>query len=602
MEQGGDKKNVPWRGRLLAESSIRYTVFLSFTITAVAAVAMTGFLLYVRFSRQLSSTTLQENQTLVEQINQSVDTLLRSMIRLSDSLCYSVIKNTDVQPGALDESFQLLHNINAGTVENIALFNASGELIATAPPAKLEVPPADVRRAAWFTNALGQTENLHVSTPAIQRLFADAEHRYRWVVSLSSAVEITSGKETSVGVLLIDMKYSAISEILESVKLANDGYVYLIDGSGEILYHPQQQLIASGRLAEDGGAVAKYADGAYSQSSEKNGARTVIVRSVGYTDWKIIGVIPHVGLTFDRLQNFLFIIVILLVCVEILILVNALVSSRLTAPIEKLESSVLALDYNDANAQIFSGGSLEVRRLSRSISQMVARMRELNTAMMREHEEKQKSELDTLQAQINPHFLYNTLDIIVWMIEKGQPGEAVKIVTALGRFFRISLSRGRNIISVRDEIAHVSNYLTIQQMRYKNKFRYEIDAAEETLELSTIKLVVQPLVENAIYHSMDFMDGDGLIRIATRLIDGDLVISVEDNGIGMPPERVETLLSEQPHTSQGSGIGLKNVHDRIRLYFGERYGVSIESEPDNGTRITLHLPAVPVDAVGKGGR
>ena len=221
-------------------------------------------------------------------------------------------------------------------------------------------------------------------------------------------------------------------------------------------------------------------------------------------------------------------------------------------------------------------------------------MRKLTDDMVREHEAKQKSELDALQAQINPHFLYNTLDIIVWMIEKGKYDDAVRIVTALARLFRISLSRGKNIIPVRDELEHTRNYLTIQQMRYKDKFRYTIEAPEELLDLPVIKLVVQPIVENAIYHSMDFMDGDGLIRIVAERQGDDLFIRIIDNGIGMPPETVAMLLKEHVPISKGSGVGLINVNERIRLYAGEGYGVQIESELDVGTTVTLHLPAHPM--------
>ena len=247
----------------------------------------------------------------------------------------------------------------------------------------------------------------------------------------------------------------------------------------------------------------------------------------------------------------------------------------------------------------FGRAKMHLRELGTAVQGMVDRMRQLTEDMVREHEQKQKSELNALQAQINPHFLYNTLDIIVWMIENGQREDAVRVVTALARFFRISLSKGRNIIPVKDELEHVRNYLLIQEMRYKNKFRYRIDCPAEAENLSTIKLVVQPIVENAIYHSMDFMDGDGLIEIRAGVSDGALSITVADNGLGMTQDVVESLLTTGPEsnrrdsTKKGSGIGLKNVQERIRLYFGPQYGVSIQSEPDEGTTVTLHLPAVP---------
>lgn len=215
-----------------------------------------------------------------------------------------------------------------------------------------------------------------------------------------------------------------------------------------------------------------------------------------------------------------------------------------------------------------------------------------------------KNEFDVLQSQINPHFLYNTLDIIVWMIENEKQADAVKVVTALARFFRISLSRGKSIIPVRDELEHVRNYLMIQHMRFKNRFTYEIEADEDVMELASVKLILQPLVENAVYHGMEFMDGDGEIRIRVYRDGEDLYMKVSDNGLGMTKEQVKGMFTDKPHvkSGSGSGIGVRNVNERIRLYFGQEYGLSIESELDEGTVVTIHMRAVPYAETAEGER
>lgn len=316
---------------------------------------------------------------------------------------------------------------------------------------------------------------------------------------------------------------------------------------------------------------------------------------MGYTGWKLIGVSPERGIALNNLKTKLFIVFIVAFVLYILALINSYISTRITVPIQKLEKSVNALEAGDLNAEIHIGGSYEIQHLGRSIRDMAERIQTLMKDIVAEHESKRKSEFDTLQSQINPHFLYNTLDIIVWMIENEQKDEAVKVVTALARFFRISLSKGKSIIPVRDELEHVRNYLMIQQKRFKNKFTYEIDAEPETLELCSLKLMLQPLVENSIYHGMEFkMDGDGEILIQVRRREDGLWFTVGDNGLGMTEEQVESLLTGEAavHSSRGSGIGVKNVNERIRLYFGEDYGLSIDSEPDEGTTVTIHLPAL----------
>ena len=583
----------------LSRGGIRSAMFASFTISALLAVVLTSVTLYVRFSAQLDAAIEEENQMLVEQVNQSLSTYLRDMIRLSDSICYNVVKNTDLDREPVSEEMRLLYNTYSDYVENMVLFTGDGQVVATAPAARVRAD-AEITSAPWFTSAMERTENLHFGIPAVQTLFEDAGHNYKRVVSLSCAVELTQGGDTQLGVLLIDLKYSALAALFQNVKLSGSGYVYLVAGDGTLIYHPDRPLIASGLVAESSLEDAGRPDGIYTEEWN-GGRRSVIVRAVGYTGWKVVGVVDQPRFTFGSGSDLLFVVAIFCAYFELVILLNVFLSKRLTGPIQKLKESVSWVKEGPGAPPIYVGGSSETRELGTAIQGMVDRIQQLADDIVREHEQKVKSERNALQAQINPHFLYNTLDIIVWMIENGQREDAVRAVTALARFFRVSLSKGRNIIPVRDELEHVRNYLLIQEMRYKNKFRYVIDCQPEAADLSTIKLVVQPIVENAIYHSMDFMDGDGLIEIRAGTQDGLLTITVSDNGLGMPPEVVEGLLSQEPRPEasrresgrKGSGIGLRNVQERIRLYFGPDYGVSIQSEPDEGTVVTLQMPAVP---------
>ena len=197
-------------GTRFSRGTIRYAMFASFTVSALLAILLTGVTLYARFSTQLDDTIEGENQMLVEQVNQSLDTYLRDMIRLSDSIYYNVVKNTDLDEHSVSEEMRLLYNTYSDYVENMVLFTGDGEVVATAPAAKLR-SGVDVRGTPWFAQAMERTENLHFGIPAVQKLFVDAEHNYKWVISLSCAVELTRGKDTQLGVLLIDLKYSALA-------------------------------------------------------------------------------------------------------------------------------------------------------------------------------------------------------------------------------------------------------------------------------------------------------------------------------------------------------------------------------------------------------
>ena len=218
-------------------------------------------------------------------------------------------------------------------------------------------------------------------------------------------------------------------------------------------------------------------------------------------------------------------------------------------------------------------------------------MRGLMDDVVYEQELKRKREFDALQAQINPHFLYNTLDSIVWMVESQRQEEAISMITALASLFRISLSKGKDFIPIKTELQHAAYYLHIQNIRYKNKFSVTTHVDPAIEECTTIKLIIQPLLENAIYHAMEVMDGDGEIVINGYKKEGSVYIEVIDNGLGMTQEKVDSLLTSGAKPGKkGSGIGLKNVHQRLQLYYGAEYGLEIESELDEGTTIRIHLP------------
>ncbi|WP_288222037.1 sensor histidine kinase [uncultured Clostridium sp.] len=574
------------------KASIQYIISISFTIVAVLGMIVVGGALYIRFSNSTEEMVSKNNETIIEQVNLNLDSYLRNMMKISDTIYYRAIKKTDMSIENVDKEMDLIYEANKDYLISITLFSEYGEIIASYPLEQLKLN-IDPRENDWFKNARNKRENLHFSTPHVQNLFYDPNYKYTWVVSLSRAVEITESGNISSGVLLVDMNFSGIEQICKNVEVSKNGYVYLIDRDGEIIYHPRQQLIYSNLISENNYEAAKYEDGNHIESFEGN-KRLVTVKTVGYTGWKLVAISPMSDVTADYYEFRVFAIFIMLFAIFTLISINMFVSSRIANPIRALEKSVKELEDGVGKLNIPEKGSYEIQHLGKAIKSMVKQMNQLMDNIMLEQEAKRKSELNALQAQINPHFLYNTLDSIIWMIENENYDGAIIMVTALARFFRISLSKGKNVITVKDELEHARNYLTIQNIRYKNKFTYSIEAEEETLNLTSIKLIIQPLIENAIYHGMEYMSGDGDIEVKAYKKDGDLYIDIIDNGLGMPQEIADKLLvaNVSNHQKKGSGIGLRNVHERIKLYFGEKYGLEIYSEPDEGTTIRIHMPSI----------
>ena len=211
-----------------------------------------------------------------------------------------------------------------------------------------------------------------------------------------------------------------------------------------------------------------------------------------------------------------------------------------------------------------------------------------------EQNERRKSELDALQSQINPHFLYNALDSIIWMIEGERNEEAAFMISQLAKLFRISLSKGRTVIPVRDELQHARSYMNIQKIRYKNTFSVEFQVDPSIENCCTVKLILQPLLENAINYGVSSMDDCGEILVTGRREEGMIVLAVEDNGLGMSAEEAALVLTDSNRVhKKGSGVGLVNVNNRIKILFGKEYGLTVESEPDEGTKVSIRIPEIP---------
>ena len=317
---------------------------------------------------------------------------------------------------------------------------------------------------------------------------------------------------------------------------------------------------------------------------KKDGRNYLTARS-SRTGWYVVSVSLDsdlvTGWPYVQLMNALIGLVLFL----IVGLVTNFITKGITRPLRQLQAVMQSVDTGEFRKAGNLDATDEIQELAREYDLMVGRIGELIEENVREQELKQKSDLKALQAQINPHFLYNTLDSIIWMGEMDKSEEVVKMTSALSRLFRISISKGRELIPLRDELEHVRSYLTIQEMRYKNKFRYLIDIPESLMDCTVLKITLQPLVENAIYHGIRNVDYEGLIEIGGRMDNGDMYLTVRDNGEGMDVDKLAALLETNQH-----GTGIRNVNERIRLYFGSEYGLSYESTERKGTLITIRIP------------
>lgn len=278
------------------------------------------------------------------------------------------------------------------------------------------------------------------------------------------------------------------------------------------------------------------------------------------------------------------------------VLINRKIVSGITEPISRLCEVTRQAGKGDFAARAPEGGNDELAVLNQGFNQMVERIGNLVEDIRVEQLNLRATELKLLQAQINPHFLYNTLDTIIWLAEAGQKEQVVMMVSTLSDFFRTTLSKGRDYITVKEEATHIRSYLTIQQFRYRDILEYEMDIPEELEEYQILKLTLQPLVENALYHGIKNKRGLGHILVSGKKQGEHLVFTVRDNGKGMDPERlayVQRLISgELKDEDAPSGFGLFNVNQRLQLNYGPEYGLLLASEEGEWTEVNVIIPAV----------
>ena len=562
-------------------------------ISLVTIIVM-GLLLYHRFKLALEKTAVDNTEATVEATVDRLNADLLDIRQILNGANYNVVQQFDISSREFSEQFSLLYETNSDKIQSLALYDPKGNLIASEPVAA-EKKNVKVQTQEWYKNAEDAIENIHFSTPHIQELFEDGSYRYQWVVSLSRYVDVNKGETPETGILLLDMKYSVIRDVMKQINDCSGGiYYYLISQDGEMIYHPRGTELNRGLFEENSLEAEKYEDGTYEiRSNGQN--ETVIVGSIAYTGWKMIGVVPE-SVQAANYKNFrYYVFATILVLLVMLLEGNQLVSRKISKPIRELDASVKAYEPG-GKPGIYIGGSSEIRHLGHSVQKSYEQIEELMDEIIQQQNERRKSELDALQSQINPHFLYNTLESITWMVEAQENGAAVRMISELAKLLRVSLSRGKTIIPIKDELQHSRSYMNIQLARYKERFKTEFRIDKEIENYCIVKLVIQPILENAIYYGVGNMDedDDGMIIVTGEKRDEDILITIEDNGMGMREEVLENILTDSSKVPKhGSGVGVINVHSRIRLMFGEEYGLFIESEPDEGTKVTIRIPAIP---------
>lgn len=443
----------------------------------------------------------------------------------------------------------------------------------------------DYSKLDWYAKAVAKPQDAIITGPN-RHSFFDTDDE---VISLSREVQ-SYENGTFRGVILINLNMNKITEICNSFQEKQENFICIINDKGELVYEQQN---GRERFAFDEKENRQELNTALGKTKEScfrlnyRGEKYLITRTdMKTTGWTLVSMVPYKSVMAETMAiSGVMILAVAITLIVTLLLLNRILTG-VVKPLKKLEKYMVQVNPDNMDQRMEILTDDEIGHLSMKFNQMMDRIRNL-----KEQEDKRKYELQALQAQINPHFLYNTLDSIIWMAETND-SNIVAMTEALAKLFRISLNKGNEEISLERELEHVKNYLIIQSMRYADKFTYEISAEPGVERCRTIKLILQPIVENCIYHGIKKKRGTGKITIRAYRREQNLIIEVSDDGCGMPEEICRKILSDEIESENisGSGIGVKNVNERIQLRFGKKYGLSYSSEEGVGTTVTYVLP------------
>lgn len=579
---------------MLLNVSLRTRMVLSNIVVALIPFLMFSIVSGSIFLDHAQKTAEEHSVQLIHQVSNSMDVYVETIekmvnyiqLELQDTPFFTM--ESEGASGWDSETAYIrsvLENVANSHREVAGIFIATKEdLYVSTGMSRISRDPFQNER--WYREASENPEEIQlISVVTGRNIVTNRSYSIDDVFSLAKAVQDPETGEV-LGVILLDIRHDIIQSSINGVTIGEKGFVFVMDQEDNIVYTPVNGIVYR--------VNPKWVKAMEPMSVQIQGGSYQIRSELSpYTGWRTVGVfsMDEVMSSVNTIVYILFTCVI--ISLVLVVIVSFKFSRTLTNPIFKLKRLMKQAESGDLTVRFNFQHNDEIGELGQSFNHMIARIDQLIQMVYVEQENKRTAEMKSLQEQIKPHFLYNTLDTISWMARDYDAEDIVRLVDALTNMFRIGLSHGKDIITVKEEITHVSNYLYIQKIRYKDKLNYVIHVDESLYAIEVPKLILQPLVENAIYHGVKAKRGGGTITI-TGVPEGEnLVFTVQDDGAGMLQEKVEELnrrMSERSVLDEQKSFGLFYIRERIQLCYGTGYGVHVESALGEGTRVTITLP------------
>lgn len=587
-------KNKNLSARFIGKfSSIQSVIFATVAVLVLSAVVIvTGV------SMKFTNTSIFENSseythTIIQQMNQNID----SYIDYMENIAYLISSNEDVQDYLFDEKidnegrYRILNQLQTildsrSDIRNVGIISKNGRMLIN-DGSKSVNQDLDLNTQEWYATALEKPNGPILTSSHVQHIISGERP---WVITLSRGIRDRSGSGEKEGVFFIDLNYSAISELCDQSTVGTKGYAFILDAKGNIVYHPQQQQLYNELQTENISLIMDTDEDTVLTGTGNDGKLYSISRSEK-TGWTVVNCTNVKELLSKSRQAQSVYVLTAIILVIVALLFSRFMARSITLPIQKLRDSMKKVQEGDFSvSDVVVDSKNEIGSLTKSFDVMTHRIHELMEQNVHEQEEKRKSELKALQSQINPHFLYNTLDSIIWMAEGKKNEEVVLMTASLARLLRQSISNEDEVVPIANEVEYARGYLTIQKMRYKDKLEFQIEVDSSILYIPLIKLVLQPIIENAIYHGLKYKESKGLLIVKGFMKDGNAVLQVIDDGVGMDEETLAHIYDKHKVNYHSNGVGVYNVQKRLKLYYGEDYGITYTSELGKGTTATITIP------------
>lgn len=595
---------------------IRYKLIFHFLLISILPAIGLGLLIGWTVDRIVEDQSNANTMQLIGKVNAVIENDVENLQKITYLISFDpavqTFMNGGIKPqlqegGVIPDGQSMEYNIRkflqgfstlSSEIAGIMLVNRAGDSISNEMYARTGTL---VTQEEWYREAAANKGIFKIiGHPYNRSVRSHVDYKESEVVSAVKAI-VDPETQAVLGVVLVDLKLRVIAETAREVTLGKTGYLTVVDGSGEMIYAPQQSLmknISAELFPEKSGITSVQVNGRPLQ---------LIYRTSSFTGWTTMGVFPMEESAYGvREITFNVVTFVFVVCL-LGMTASFYLAYSISRPIGQLASFMSKAQSGDLTIRYWGDRSDEIGMLGRSFNAMLAQIGRLLSLTALQERQKREAELRSLQAYIKPHFLYNTLDTIHWMARSKGAEDIAEVVQSLSKLFRLGLSKGSDSIPVSDELEHIVSYLKIQHVRYSSKLAYSIEVEPQLRELYVLKLLLQPIVENAIYHGIKERRGPGHIAIAVTEVEGDLYLTVRDDGAGIPPEKLLMLNRklEEAGTegeiaaagppvaaSTGSGYGILNVQARLRLTCGRPYGLHVESEWGVGTTVTVRHPIV----------